>query len=74
MLALAAIIQVLTYLFSTEVFNARSNGNRYRIRLFESGTHRRAFLPLSLLEGLLAPGDPEFSVQTKNHASLPPAE
>jgi hypothetical protein len=73
-IALVVVIYVLTYMFSTEVFNGRTNITRYQIRLFQSETHRRAFLPLTFLERLLAPRDREFSSQTWNHASLPPPE
>lgn len=67
-------VYVSTYLLSTEIFHGRLDATRYRIRLFQSEAHRRAFLPLSSLEGLLSPCDREFSAEIVNHASLPPPE
>lgn len=64
----------IVYFLSTEVFLGRLNLTRYRIRLFQSEMHLRAFQPLCFLESLVSSRDYEFSTQVRNHASLPPSE
>ena len=64
----------IAYFLSTELFLGRLDTTRYRVRLFQSETHRLIFQPLSILESLVSPRDREFSTQVRNHASLPPAE
>ena len=67
-------LYVAAYLLSTEIYRGQLGANRYRIRIFQNELHRQIFVPLSFLEGLVNLRDGEFSAQTKNHASLPPAE
>ena len=67
-------LYVAAYLFSTEIHHGRLGADRFRIRIFQTEMHRRMFVALSFLEGLLSPRDREFSTQVANHASLPPPE
>ena len=75
-LALAAgiFLYLSAYLVSTDVFLGLLGATRYRIRLFQSATHREVFRPLAFLESHMSPSDREFSAEVASHASLPPPE
>jgi hypothetical protein len=72
---LAALgVYIAAYLGSTVVFAGRLGETHYRIRLFRSELHYRAFRPLLAVEARLRPANSEFSGQVHTGASLPPPD